>query len=270
MMAAAPTRTWVLGASDPEMDAIKRLLAWRAHVVATAADGRRVRPETAYAATVPDMAKGTVWIECRRDRWLASEMRARGATLIDHHAPGDPGYGRPPADYMEASSLGQVLVMLRVEPTAEHRIIAAADHCLGAAYAGRCPGVSPGTLLDWRMSSRAEHQRRPVKVVIADVRAAIRRLRVCPSIVLGGVLVRDLRPGTLPELPDVCGYAGVAAVYEMPMPDGRMKVGIIGAGIGTASGPAPVEAWLRGEGPAAGLTGLYGDPARGYAGGYRR
>src|SRR5690606_5323560 len=28
---------------------------------------------------------------------------------IDHHCPGDPGYGRPPSEFLTASSLGQVI-----------------------------------------------------------------------------------------------------------------------------------------------------------------
>src|SRR5690606_1931199 len=31
---------------------------------------------------------------------------------IDHHRPGDPGYGQPPSKFLEASSIGQVIAVL--------------------------------------------------------------------------------------------------------------------------------------------------------------
>ena len=39
---------------------------------------------------------------------------------------------------------------------------AAADHCLGAAYQGLCPGVDPDELMQWRVESRAKFQDREV------------------------------------------------------------------------------------------------------------
>src|SRR5690606_16260759 len=33
--------------------------------------------------------------------------------VIDHHRPGDPGYGKPPAEFFSASSIGQVLKHLQ-------------------------------------------------------------------------------------------------------------------------------------------------------------
>src|SRR5690606_4910608 len=35
-----------------------------------------------------------------------------GWVRVDHHRPGDPGHGRPPAEFMAASSIGQVIVEL--------------------------------------------------------------------------------------------------------------------------------------------------------------
>src|SRR5690606_24433639 len=37
---------------------------------------------------------------------------------------------------------------------------AAADHCLGAAYRGECPGVDPDALMHWRVAQRATFQGR--------------------------------------------------------------------------------------------------------------
>src|SRR5690606_38859652 len=49
---------------------------------------------TVYAVECIDMLPNNWWVR------------------IDHHRPGDPGYGRPPAEFMAASSLGQVIAEL--------------------------------------------------------------------------------------------------------------------------------------------------------------
>jgi hypothetical protein len=109
----------------------------------------------------------------------------------DHHIEGDPGVSTPPERFLGGSSLGQVIRILAaadtypgervpfptgtsVEPGSfwfdddtwwvatpsgavaietEHVLTAAGDHCLAAAYAGRCPGVNPDDLWVWRTSS---------------------------------------------------------------------------------------------------------------------
>jgi hypothetical protein len=235
-------------------------------------------------------------------------------------------------------------------------LVAAADHCLAAAYAGRCPGVDPDDLAAHRIRERAawlargpgqgrDEARREVAGCAPQCpscaapddgwrgpgdpcywcqdgagsvgatpamldglgpeawEAAIHhahawtegRLRRAPENLLGWVLdapgheraldghgfgagprvprVLDLRKfGTLPELPEVLARTGQCALYRMePSPgarDPRVKIGILGAGDGTVPGRAPVEEFLGGWAAAQGLVDLYGDPARGYAGGY--
>lgn len=102
-------RIWTLGAPHPEMEMIERLLRHCGETVvyATMPDGQRVRPETAYRCPIPDVpADATVYaVECidtLPDGWIR----------IDHHRPGDPGYGRPPEEFLPASSLGQVIAEL--------------------------------------------------------------------------------------------------------------------------------------------------------------
>lgn len=106
--------TFVLGAPDPEMAEIERLL--RAHgastrIVHAAHDGKRVHPGNAYAATGTDrrILGEAITVEC-------SVYGVTPATLVDHHRPGDPGYGRPPGAFWEASSLGQVCTLIGVVP----------------------------------------------------------------------------------------------------------------------------------------------------------
>lgn len=247
-------------------------------------------------------------------------------TVLDHHRPGDPGHGEPPARFMSASSLGQALAHLAFEPgaldalgltsaeaslrgrvpasrypgailrdggrwliagalpgshpfdwEAEQGVViyeipadlvlaAAADHCLAGAYAGQCPGVDPNALMEWRAETRAAFQGRDVAAVLADVERGRAALRAAPECYLVAQdetgFVRDLRGTSVPELPEAACREGLAYVATVSERDGRTKV-VLG---GTAD-PATVRAfmvWAEGQG----LSGVYGDPARGFAGGY--
>src|SRR5690606_38920003 len=102
-------RIWVLGAPDPEMAAIESLLRECGERVEYALDdrGERVTPATAYRCPPLKVPAGsTVYaVEC-----IAT--LPKGWARIDHHRPGDPGYGRPPAEFLSASSIGQVIAEL--------------------------------------------------------------------------------------------------------------------------------------------------------------
>jgi hypothetical protein len=109
---ASETRWWVLGAPDPEMAAIEALLREAGeHVVyALGSDGQRVRPDNAYrvatlSAEIPPGAR-VYRVECD------GPAIPSNAKLIDHHRPGDPGYGRPPREFLAASSVGQTIAHL--------------------------------------------------------------------------------------------------------------------------------------------------------------
>ncbi len=280
---------WVLGAPDPEMEAIEVLLRECGQTVTYATiNGRRVTPAEAYRADV--ISGETVRVECSWD----------GATgpICDHHNPGDPGYGRPPADYWDASSIGQVVAILqqrRLLPwhweevggqyniPPELFIVAAADHCLAAAYRGDCPGVDPDALMQWRAESRAKFQNRHPQAVLADVSAAVVALMAAPEVVLdsGGptgagpehgydgpdrhpdVVCRDMRGVTVPELPEASARLGMCFISTVPAGrDGRVKV------VCQSGTPEQIEAFMCVFAPSIGLVDIYGDPARGFAGGY--
>src|SRR5690606_8916313 len=79
-------------------------------------------PAEAYA---PDVAIGdglrglratAYMVECAPAVLVGSSIEgidwAGVAIKIDHHRPGDPGYGRPPAEFLPASSIGQVIAAL--------------------------------------------------------------------------------------------------------------------------------------------------------------
>jgi hypothetical protein len=161
------------------------------------------------------------------------------------------------------------VVRTRLLPPESFRLTAAGDHCPGAAYAGRCPGVDPERLMAHRATATAAYRKMTVEAVIAEVVAAMAMIRAAQRIFLGGAEVADLRPGTVPGLPEASLRLGVCVIYEMVERDGRRKVGLLGAGEGTPAGPAPAAEFISVWGPAQGLTGLYGDPVRGFAGGYR-
>lgn len=318
-------RVWLLGASDPEMEEIERVLRDAEEFIAYAAvrkeDGapRRVFPSEAYrAGEILAVDKDLeplhqparlVQVECLAPASWEESLYTEVA-VVDHHRPGDPGHAMPPERYLEGSSLGQVLGLLGQTPTHAQRCIAAADHCLGAAYAGQCPGVSPDELLEHRVRLRGAwlargpgQGRDAPREAIAEVALGAsaveldgglqgkalelawaravslavdctrRELEVLRSTELApGIFVKDARGVDLPELPEACAREGVAVLYRMVPPpgarDARVKVGVIGGGDGTTPGAAPLKAFMETWAPNAGLTGIYGAPVRGYAGGY--
>ena len=147
-------------------------------------------------------------------------------------------------------------------------LAAAADHCLGAAYRGECPGVDPDALMTWRAESRAKFQGRSVADVLADVERARKALLEFPIIRLAAavgnttMLVADMRGPVVPELPEAACREGMAYLATVRDPGGREKV-VLGA-----ASVAQVEAFMSTWAPTQGLINIYGDPARGFAGGY--
>lgn len=146
-------------------------------------------------------------------------------------------------------------------------LTAAADQCLGAAYRGECPGVDPDGLMRWRAASRATFQRRPVNELLVDVAATRDALRVASQINVDAYsphaepLADMRRASPWPELPEAAAREGVGYVSgPLVGADGRRKY--------TCSGsPAQVQAWMRWAYDHY-LVDIYGDPERGFAGGY--
>lgn len=317
-------RLWVLGAGDPEMQMAETLLREAGETVAYAIgpDGRRVFPGNAYRATDlrwsldPADATGPAWdsvthlIECApvAEAAIRSDVR-----VIDHHRPGDPGFGRSPAEFVAASSIGQVIAELRGwgvlgrdwRISMPMILCAAADHCLAAAYRGECPEVDPDDLMEWRIASRAAFQGRPAEAILADVEAVRVVLRdakrvaliegsvhcagsrcgcgpqsyesgdensstrhgsgdcYCDCVGCSGIWAADMRGRKVPELPEASAREGVCFVADgLPDPDGRVKV------VCQSGSRDQIRAFLETWAPAQGLVDLYGDPARGFAGGY--
>jgi len=259
--------TFVLGAQDPEMREIERVLDDDGWPWLHAATGRRrCTAQTAYEANgvvrvgpdnipramvLPPKAPA-VFVECGLVGW-------EPVLRVDHHHPGDPGYTAPPEDYLRGSSLGQVLTLLEREPTPTQRLLAASDHCLTAAYQGECPGVDPGELLILRASWKALVSGRSLSDVVDGILDAAKRVRKHHDSELGESRFMD--PTEMPpDLAEGAAYAGMPVRYRALLPEGILKEMVKG---GT---PAHVEAFMA-EHRDAGRP-VYGNPYRGYAGAY--
>jgi hypothetical protein len=224
--------------------------------------GERVSPSTAYKADgtshyLGDQAGDLIFVECQVSG-LTPKM------VIDHHRPGDPGYGMLPEKFWQASSLGQVFSLLGLEPSEEDRIVAAADHCLSHAYRWRCPGVNPDALRRWRTASRAAFQGVSEDEIRRKVDAALETLAHLPHVAVAGQMVANaIGLPSIPEAPEAVAISGTALLYSMlDKGTGRTKVGLLGAE------PETIRAWMEMAPQKWGLIDIYGDPARGYAGGY--
>jgi hypothetical protein len=227
-------------------------------VVLGLVDGRRPHSSDAYrldAISAPSDAE-LVWVEC------GPKDGQRTGIVVDHHCPGDPGYGMPAQFYWEASSIGQVCRLLQIEPTREMRFAAAADHCLTAAYAGQCPGIDPDELMRWRIRKRARHQGRSEDELLRDVQQAQQALLAAPKYVIAGAALAQMSAQRLREIDEAAARLGMGFLCTSITPSGRIKHSI-------KSAPAPaVEAWMSSAAHDFGLADIYGDPLRGFAGGY--
>jgi len=106
---------WILGAPDPEMKLIESMLATAGcqYAYALDQDGVRVHPGNAYNASAdrlpPLNGAPLALVECMFSSPLPIDQEV---VVIDHHRPGDPGFGQGPDRFFAASSVGQVLAAL--------------------------------------------------------------------------------------------------------------------------------------------------------------
>ncbi|MGH8278497.1 MAG: hypothetical protein ACRETQ_02900 [Gammaproteobacteria bacterium] len=261
---------FVLGAVDPEMRAIESLLrAQQVRFEYARVGGKRVYPANAYQAGLPEAARALLKAGGRVYAVECIDRLPAGVTRIDHHRPGDPGYSRPPAEYWAASSFGQTVAALgeacgaSLRISAEMRMIAAADHCLGAAYQGECPGIDPAALIRWHITARARYEQRPETEVQADVEATRQTLRDCPRIELApGIYAADVRGQPVAELLLAAARDGQCCLSAITARDGRTKIGCL------VGSPVQVSAFMQSWAPTHHLVDIYGDSIRGYAGAY--
>jgi len=264
---------FLLGADDPEMREITKVLEEQRQDYAYAfCDGKRVHPGNAYKATpFSELQNETtlVLVECEPANLPKQYLR------IDHHRPLDPGYAGTAERYWEASSLGQVFALLELSnSTQEQRVLAAMDHCPAQAILGQCPDVTPEEVLARKVAEITLALHISTDEVYARIQVMQERLRTAPEIEIGGQKLRDLRNydnGTGYSLDllaaQVATLAGGYAVLLLTHDRGETRDKWTIAGHCT---PACIEAFMHDWAPRQGLTGIYGVPARGYAGGYKK
>lgn len=252
---------FILGASDPEMAAIEVICKENGYPIIYASyHGKRVNPGNAYQANRVNLSNFynciPVWVECRSDSYRDWHI------VIDHHRDGDPGFGLPPAEYWLGSSIGQFCKLVGHERTDELSIIAAADHCLGHAYRGKCPTVSPDMLRNWRAKTRAAFQRISIEQLEENVRFAVAKLKSAPRLKINQAEFIDARKVEVKEFAEAAAILGESVIYEIyDSKSKRMKAGVLGGS------PEDIHAWM--DWSSAFLVDCYGDAERGYAGGYR-
>lgn len=260
---------FILGAGDPEMEMIENILKeHKLYYEYAKKNGIRCHSGNAYQADntviLDEYAMWHIFIECRYDDMLSVPMH----TMIDHHKTGDPGYGKPPYKYWEASSLGQVVKFLNAQKiivtrTDEMYLCAAADHCLLAAYHGECnnedqndPIIDPEEIMRWRIATRAKFQNRSEVAILADVENA-RKILMEKK----GAHYADLRGVHIPELPEASAREGIPFISSIEDRDGRIKI------VMQSAPEWLIEKFMKGE-IIPDMKDIYGDPMRGFAGGY--
>ena len=264
------------GATDPEMIAIRAMLDKHgiSHVQATK-DGKPVHPGNSYGCDMPELPAGTtlLLIECRPEA-LSEDQRV---FVMDHHRPGDPGYGRGAAEYWEASSLGQLVAYMQndlgcaVEIKQDMRVVAAMDHSFGAALQGVCPGVNREEVLEAKCEHIGLATGYSSLAVENKTKQFRERLEAASLVLLGECQVRDLRGIDL-------GVGYSVDLLTAQLAATLLEVPALFCHRDTANGPtkntlynAPPEAvqhFMEVWAPAQGLERIYGVPSRGYAGGY--
>lgn len=279
-------RFYLLGADDPEMREMERLLrsfedSFKCYypgseIVYATSGGIRVHPGNAYKADpIPNLNKGAILyrIECEP----VGVPDGVSVVVIDHHRPGDPGYEKGPEDYWFASSLGQLWQCIPFftgmeNATETERCIAAMDHCFAAAIRGECPGVSAEGILALKISEIAKG----VGANEAEIKQRIQHfknlLATAPLITVNQQLVADMRSEYLGEgysLDLLSAQVAVAISGKVSLLRHCQQKGVPETwSLSGNATPEIVDAFMKVWAPSQGLVRIYGAPTRGYAGGY--
>lgn len=265
------SHVFVLGANDPEMDRIERvLIELNAHYLFANINDTRCNPSNAYKMDKLDVGNLIpVFIECGG----SNEFMAQFVPFvkIDHHNEGDFGFDKGPEQYWEASSLGQLHRLLLAQGASpcvldmvfgeDKFYVAASDHSPSYAYKGMCPGIDPGYLQKLRAIRQADFLKMGLKEYLEKLDESIEKTYHLPVMELEGeaYLVASNEIFMLNEVSLIIGQA--VQYYMGPTPrEARSKLGLLGGS------PSLTKAWMELHSEV--LDGVYGSPERGYAGGY--
>jgi hypothetical protein len=275
---------YVLGAEDAEMICIERALRTLGlPFVYAAENGVRVTQDNAYSANGfiaapgidyfnPVAATGQkVSIECT----VTVDPVYTPDTEVDHHYPGDVGYGGVAADFFESSSVGQVYNQL-VDPGegftvpqvdaafgSDIEFIAAADHCLAAAYQEDCPDITFAGMLDYRARVEAIAAKKDVKVIkerFMDDAAIIRSL---PETTVGALTYRIATDRPVVYHTEAAAMVNTVVEFETKEPKDRTRVSLVGI-----TNPTTISPWITAKLDT--LHSIVSEQYRGYAYGYKK
>lgn len=270
----------IFGGADFE-EAEARRIARKAGLItatATTTDGKKVYAGNAYQATgyeldeLPestDEIRQVIIFECSPK--VAGNLEV--ITHFDHHNPGDYGFELGAGRFFEASSLGQLINHLGLEPTQEQRLIAAGDHCPVAAYAGLCPGIDPEEFAQFRIQQKLvfyvkdeRNAHKNTETTLAQVIASAReKLRDAP--IFNELCdVRDA--GHIDELPEAAMSLGVPYITQIEEEDRQgNKTGNLKILVGGETTPEMVTNFMEWANQLPNKVGdAYRNPTRGFAG----
>lgn len=185
---------FILGALDPEMIMIEKLLSehsipfevaqvYKDSKLKRANHAECYRSKMSDGIAYPKPQRHDVWIECEPVGGKKA-ITAVGGRFIDHHYPGDLGYGMSAQQHADASSIAQLCKLLEIPMTDEILLASAIDHGLAAAYRNEIPGIFADDVY-----------RRQVDLMISDFKKT--REHIDGEIVGERLIIRN---GNLPRL----------------------------------------------------------------------
>ena len=295
-----------LGAPDPEMELIEELLRRCGINIVHAKNskGARVRAEEAYNASFSEI-EIDIFVECgpahneRADHhqpgdfgfllgpndfmaassvgqvisWLAKKcLLPQRWVRNQRHGTDIAGSfleRNPRSDSSLFSGWEVVQADSRIIIPEVFVLTAAGDHCPAAAYAGACHGVSPESLRTYRRWTRAKATNSTEAAVENGWKKGAEAITAAPIIKIDGHPVLDLRDVYVPHMNEVLAQNGKVGLYALNVGTDE-KVGIVGGGEGSIPGVGPIAGFMDRAPQVLGLERMYGNPTRGYAGGFRQ
>ena len=268
----------IFGGQDVEQAAATLVARTSGMVIATATvAGVRCHAGNAYNADGFILEEGdmegvtsVIIFEC------SPKVAPEGLEVVlraDHHNPGDAGFGLGPENFFKASSLGQLINFLGVEPTHEQLLVAAGDHCPADAYAGRCPGIDPLEFGAFRIKGKVDfYSGIPKLAHKADEGKILVTIEAAKAVLQSATEVdgvRDLRSiGFVDELPEAALSTGLAYISEIDEVDRQQeKTGNRKIVLGGHTTPETVTNFMAWANTLPNKVGdAYGNPTRGFAG----
>jgi hypothetical protein len=258
---------FILGANDPEMARIEAILkdSGLCFEYAQTGPGERVNPRTAYGTTLYPLdlhGMSPIYIECEPFGTSPTSTR------IDHHRAGDYGYDLKPEDYARAASIGQLSLLLDFSMEHPDKLLAAMDHCFGAAIKGECPGIAPEDVLELKIESIVRTHGVSYGKVQRLIGSSLEQINAASEVEIGEFTVKDLRTtavgteNSLAHLAMITAQAISGNCILLTETDSTGLVKVTLRSHITETIKQFMSTWAHEEG----LGNIYGVPNRGYAG----